>query len=338
MKRTITALATLLLVVACFCAPLVAYADTTATTFYYRAPQIRYADDADHYVDFLIDGLRVSTLGTTSMVRDYIPMQTDERDVVSHRVNRYPLQSSGLRYGDQIALYPDGATNDTPNVDQVMARFEFTIQNVFNDYTGYLDGTTQRYDDLLPSIWFYDIGNAISNDANGIITAQWNVEYVPISNLQRGVYETEYVTIPLDVTEDTRKVLLIPNDEYLRNTYIARCTLTIDASAIVYGGSRLNLYIASNDNLDPNVPERVLALARYANYGWVEDFTYRYGDITVVEESIDFENISWTQWLGNAIGGVFDVPLFGGATLGTVLGICVALGVVMFFLKKFAGG
>lgn len=57
--------------------------------------------------------------------------------------------------------------------------------------------------------------------------------------------------------------------------------------------------------------------------------------------SIGFEeatkSMDFTTWIGNAVKGFLDFTLFGNVTLGGMLGVCVAVGCVMLFLKFFAG-
>lgn len=49
-------------------------------------------------------------------------------------------------------------------------------------------------------------------------------------------------------------------------------------------------------------------------------------------------NGSWTAWIGTAVGGFMSFELFNGITLGGILIVCIAFGLVFLFLKYFAGG
>ena len=48
--------------------------------------------------------------------------------------------------------------------------------------------------------------------------------------------------------------------------------------------------------------------------------------------------VDFTTWLATAVGGFFDFSLFGGFTIGHMVGSIVAFSFVMLFLKFFAGG
>ena len=109
--------------------------------------------------------------------------------------------------------------------------------------------------------------------------------------------------------------------------YVTSCEVTFPAALLLYGNTHL-IYRTTwsrsevwNNYIDSS----------YGLYDFVEGWQRPY-------EVIDFEDIDLTTWLGNALGGVFDVPLFGGITLGTVLGTCIGVAVAIFILKRFAGG
>lgn len=48
--------------------------------------------------------------------------------------------------------------------------------------------------------------------------------------------------------------------------------------------------------------------------------------------------VDFTTWLATAVGGFFDFSLFGGFSIGHMVGSIVAFSFVMLFLKFFAGG
>ena len=50
------------------------------------------------------------------------------------------------------------------------------------------------------------------------------------------------------------------------------------------------------------------------------------------------ENLSYTNFIGNALKGVLEPDIFGTFGIGDVMGIIIAFAVVMAFLKYFAGG
>lgn len=57
-----------------------------------------------------------------------------------------------------------------------------------------------------------------------------------------------------------------------------------------------------------------------------------------VDERVDFDGVNFTDWLGSAVDGVFDVELFGVISLGGMLAIVVSCAVAILVLKLFAGG
>lgn len=336
MKRIITTLIALTLVVACFCAPLAVGAINWdyKETSYFRAPTIDYFSQYDLENPSLaplytIDGYFPTDVNGTSMKRDYIPLTAFNGNVLDHRVNRYPLLYSGKRIGDEIRLFPDGAGEHADAVLRGDAKFVFTINNVWNDTRTALN-YSQPYTDLNPSLTILYPADALQWETDGKINWSVEVTYFSSANMAEGIMIPSTKTYNYSSDRTTRtKINIIPLD--LPNCYIQSARLVVDATAVVFGATNLNCYIASSESTSPVS----YALNDYANGDWLTYFMDKYqsaGDI------VDFEDISWTEWLGNAIGGVFDVPLFGGASLGTILGILVAFSVVIFFLKKFAGG
>lgn len=337
MKRILTTLIGVVLVVACFCTPLAVFADTTPTNGYFYQPQIRYAVGSGD-VDWGTIGIFPTNVTSTSMVRDYVAVQYGGQ-VGDLHVNKYAINRYGRRIGDSIRLYPTGENEITQDSHYASARFEFTINNMFL----YTDATVDGYpfDDYIPSLTLRDVQSAVTeaeDSVDGVVNARLNIQYLPKTALLRKDF-TKYQTYTQDIvldstTPSTYKIRLLPDISALDNAFVKKATLTIDGVGVVYGGAELNLYYTTNDTARPGVSQW---LYTWQNAQWLDTFQILYGgDYT--EEVVDFEDISWTDWLGNAIGGVFDTPLFGGATLGTVLGICVAIGVMMFILKKFAGG
>lgn len=337
MKRFITTLVALTLVVTCFCVPLVAFADTTATNGYFYQPQIRYAVGSGD-VEWGTIGVFPTNVTSTSMVRDYIAVQYGGL-VGDLHVNKYAINRDGRRIGDSIRLFPTGENEVTQDAHYSSARFEFTINNMFV----YTDASVYGYpfDDYLPSLTLRDVQTAVTEAGyvgDGVVNARLYITYLPRSALLRKDY-TSWQTYTQDIALDTSspstyKIRIVPDLNAFDNAFIQKATLTVDGVGVVYGGAELNVYYTSNDPSRPSISQW---LHGWQTGDWLDTFQILYGgDYT--EEIVDFEDISWTDWLGNALGGVFDTPLFGGATLGTVLGICVALGVVMLILKKFAGG
>ena len=53
---------------------------------------------------------------------------------------------------------------------------------------------------------------------------------------------------------------------------------------------------------------------------------------------VSLNNFSLVDWLGDTIGGVFDIDIVGNISLGDVLSVTIAVGFVMLVLKFFAGG
>lgn len=68
---------------------------------------------------------------------------------------------------------------------------------------------------------------------------------------------------------------------------------------------------------------------------------YDSGFMAGVEEGsgrLDDVTIDWVSWLGTAVGGFFDFEIMPGFSLGGILAVVIMLGLVMTFLKFFAGG
>lgn len=336
MKRILTTLVGVILVVACFCAPLAVGAINWdyKETSYFRAPTIDYFAQYDPEnlslaPVYTIDGYFPTDVNGTSMIRDYIPLTAFNGNVLDHRVNRYPLTFASKRIGDEIRLFPEGASEHADGVLRADSKFVFTITNFWND-TGIALNYTQPYTDLTPTLTILYPNDAIQHETDGKIDWTIEVTYYSSANMAEGIFIPSTKTYNYSSDRTTRtKINIVPLD--LPNGYICSSRLVIDATAVVYGATNLNCYIASTESTSPVS----VALNDYANGDWVNAFMDKY---QIPNEMIDFEDISWTEWLGNAIGGVFDVPLFGGASLGTILGILVAFSVVIFFLKKFAGG
>lgn len=55
-------------------------------------------------------------------------------------------------------------------------------------------------------------------------------------------------------------------------------------------------------------------------------------------QKVSLDNFNLVSWLGDTIGGVLDVPIIGNVSLGTVLYVCVGLGLAFVILKFFVGG
>ena len=53
---------------------------------------------------------------------------------------------------------------------------------------------------------------------------------------------------------------------------------------------------------------------------------------------VSLNNFNLVDWLGDTLGGVFDIDIVGNISLGDVLSVTIAVGFVMLVLKFFAGG
>lgn len=111
------------------------------------------------------------------------------------------------------------------------------------------------------------------------------------------------------------------------DAYVTQCTVTFPACLLLYGNT--HLFYTTTWSASPTW--RNYIRGGYGLYDFIDGWIRPY-------EVVDFEDIDLTSWLGNALGGVFDVPLFGGITLGTVLGTCIGIGLAIFILKRFSGG
>lgn len=49
-------------------------------------------------------------------------------------------------------------------------------------------------------------------------------------------------------------------------------------------------------------------------------------------------NMDFTTWLGHSVSGFMDFTIFSNITIGGILYVCIAIGLVLAFLKIFAGG
>lgn len=69
----------------------------------------------------------------------------------------------------------------------------------------------------------------------------------------------------------------------------------------------------------------------------IEEF---YKSLGLKEYKTSFENYTadYTSWIGNAVGGFLNMELFPFFSIGGILLICVAIGLVGYFLKIFMGG
>ena len=61
-------------------------------------------------------------------------------------------------------------------------------------------------------------------------------------------------------------------------------------------------------------------------------------NIVEVTEVTSFDDISWTDWLINAVGGFLDFEIVPGLSFAGMLGLLIGMSLFIIFLKVFAGG
>lgn len=81
------------------------------------------------------------------------------------------------------------------------------------------------------------------------------------------------------------------------------------------------------------------SLTLYNTYDETDEITSAAGGyLKSVTTYIDFEDISYTDWLVNSVGGFMGFEIIPGFTLGGVMAAIIALLLLRAFLKIFAGG
>lgn len=87
-----------------------------------------------------------------------------------------------------------------------------------------------------------------------------------------------------------------------------------------------------------SAPDSTVAYQTGYNNGYDDGYNYGYNRGNEIGRVEGIESLDFTGWLAVAVGGFLDFQLFGNITIGGMLAVCVAIGLVMAFLKIFSGG
>lgn len=211
---------------------------------------------------------------------------------------------------------------------------------------GFLDEVCvkESYFDSVTTIPGYKIFDGFTltgttiNSVDGIYMVTW-CQY---ENVDNGVeLVRRHVTVDLDDISFYEEVINGQN-YYVRALPFFDVSLTsvrevLDAQIDAYNDGELLYYMQDIEfRLYQNGSS---SLNLYNTYDKTDEITSAAGGyLRSVTTYIDFEDISYTDWLVNSVGGFMGFEIIPGFTLGGILAAIIALLLLRSFLKIFAGG
>lgn len=316
MKRIITITAVIALVVACFCVPLVASAE--------------YVTIGDPTVD---DPTIVSSVYDYGLVYGY----WDRAEIGF--TSWCALSSFEFTLADHAFRGEDVSVTLSSPISDVELELHYYPNDVYHIWT--LLSTPIESDPILDTLWVWKFDDPIvlpdllldsrspiancSLPLNGDPSVVANVAY-SFEYFDGDVWAEDYYSLPIGGTDATT-VNLFPSRADSRLIRNLTTTITFEDTYVE------DYYVGVTEY---GMPYYIGEKTNYAYY--TDPISYSLLQYGVIDGS----SISFTGFLGNALSGVFDAPLFAIGefefSIGGILGVCVGMGVLLLVLKKFAGG
>lgn len=281
-------------------------------------------------------------------------------DGILHKVTSYYYDTNsttpawvGGFDSDHLVTFSYGAV-DTSSADTIMT-YRYPTNCDFS-----LDGGLIFIDrDELNTNFDCDIGvyspELIDGTPVSSVRVRYSYEFVTASSDDPFSLTTEYVTgnVIYDSSGGFFKFDLF-NNTVLSNSVVERYRQFVgkdgvsyaylqSASARLDNGTQFQNVYATDYFFDPSDDS-----ALEYNLDYVDRLNARYrsiydaetfNDVTVnVTENVNFDDLSWTDWLVNAVGGFLDFQIVPGLSFAGMLGLLIGMSLFVVFLKVFAGG
>lgn len=280
-------------------------------------------------------------------------------DGVLHKVTNYLYDYNGTRDwvggfdSDHLVTFSYGAV-DTSSADTIMT-YRYPTNCDFS-----LDGGLIFIDrDELNTNYDCDIGvySPKSHDGDLVTSVRVRYSYTFVTASSEDPFSLTSETVSGNVIYDTSGGFF--KFDFFNNTVLSNSVIESyrqfvgtdgvsyaylqSARAVLDDGSQAHDIYATDYFFDPSNDS---ALEYDVDYVYRLNARYRsiydaetFNDVTVnVTENVNFDDLSWTDWLVNAVGGFLDFQIVPGLSFAGMLGLLVGMSLFVVFLKVFAGG
>lgn len=152
---------------------------------------------------------------------------------------------------------------------------------------------------------------------------------IPISytyNSSSGYYDTSIVLDNYNRT-DISQIYAQLESEGIDLRYVTINSVTVDIDNSLLANYSETIYIRDNNHPDVGL-NTILGTARNSLSS-----LYESDDL-----NLSYDDLSWTDWIVNAVGSFMDFELVPGLSLAGIFAIIVGIPILIWFLRLFAGG
>lgn len=287
-----------------------------------------------------------------AFVENYVDSSEDRAFVYPQSLT----ETSYIRYVSDVT-YPTGTTYQNCKV-------EITIDEISLDVIYALSGidTNIRLDFVLYSaihLYYYDYSSGISNYTTEYFEfalPSYELDLTPYQLVREGIpshlseldFQTAFSIILVNFVSDVTpystnanlglQIVTSFNDSNIEdyNTFLFRDIF----NPTVYSNfsnrlSRLGISPNYTSSDDRNIILTENLRVEIPNFLYTYTLAENYGGVKVLNP---LEEVSFVDWLINAIGGFMDFEIAPGMSLSNILMFILMIAIVLIFLKLFAGG
>lgn len=218
--------------------------------------------------------------------------------------------------------------------------------NIYHDATGYSGFDSEFYGLYLNQPFLFDI----SRYDQGSITIERNNTLLDEGKVVR----YDYSLFNFDTQEFDAFTISVPLDDVVGN--ITTINLLNQSVYDLVGNDDYNYRgVALVGNMDITITQGVDGLRRSVSFDNInlsiattfpdlqnrnDEYLLKILQNYTNAEVVEIGDFDFTQWLGYSVESILNAPLFGSSvfTIGNLFSIVIAIGVVVLFIKMFAGG